>query len=90
MKCRIGKSEHIRKNGMRRGKHPRQSLQRGEPAQRAVSQNHVCVDCGRQFVNNPKNHRGYSDGIRKICFKMYLNGMGFRGIERGRAEIRVK
>ncbi len=74
MKCPECKSEHVRKNGMRRGK-----------------QNHICVDCdcasrtgfaNRQFVENPKNHRGYSDEIRKMCFKMYLNGMGFRGIER--------
>ena len=65
MKCPECKSEHIRKNGMRRGK-----------------QNHICVSCDRQFVENPKNHRGYSDEIRKTCLKMYLNGMGFRGIER--------
>ena len=64
MKCPECKSEHIRKNGMRRGK-----------------QNHICVNCGRQFVENPQNHRGYSDEVRKICLKMYLNGMGFRGIE---------
>ncbi len=49
---------------------------------RRGKQNHVCVDCGRQFVKNPKNHRGYSDQTRKTCLKMYLNGMGFRGIER--------
>ena len=49
---------------------------------RSGKQNHICVDCGRQFVANPKPHRGYSDEIRKICLKMYLNGMGFRGIER--------
>jgi transposase-like protein len=65
MKCPECKSEHVRKNGMRRGK-----------------QNHICVSCDRQFVENPKNDRGYSDEIRKMCFKMYLNGMGFRGIER--------
>lgn len=81
MKCPECKSEHVRKNGIRRGK-----------------QNHICVNCDRQFVENPKNDRGYSDEIRKMCFnsvvgyaelnsasptlKMYLNGMGFRGIER--------
>jgi DNA-directed RNA polymerase subunit RPC12/RpoP len=42
MKCPECKSEHIRKNGMRRGK-----------------QNQICVSCDRQFVENPKNHRGY-------------------------------
>ena len=65
MKCPECKSEHIRKNGMRRGK-----------------QNHICVSCDRQFVENPKNGRGYSDEVRKTCLRMYLNGMGFRGIER--------
>ncbi len=49
---------------------------------RRGKQNHICADCGRQFVENPKTNRGYSDDIRKICLKMYLNGMGFRGIER--------
>lgn len=49
---------------------------------RGEKQNHICVDCGRQFISNPKPHRGYSDDVRRICLKMYLNGMGFRGIER--------
>ena len=44
--------------------------------------NHICADCGRQFVENPKPHRGYSDDVRNVCLKMYLNGMGFRGIEK--------
>jgi insertion element IS1 protein InsB len=45
-------------------------------------QNHICVECLRQFVSDPKPHRGYSDDIRRSCLKMYVNGMGFRGIER--------
>ena len=45
-------------------------------------QNYRCVDCGRQFVDNPKPHRGYSDEVRRVCLKMSVNGMGFRGIER--------
>ena len=45
-------------------------------------QNHICVDCGRQFVEHPKAHRGYSDEVRRQCLKMAVNGMGFRGIER--------
>ena len=49
---------------------------------RRGKQNHICVDCGRQFVENPKIHRGYSNKVRKTCLKMYLNGMGLRGIER--------
>ena len=65
MECPECQSQHIRKNGLRRGK-----------------QNHICVDCGRQFVNNPQSHRGYSDEVRRQCLKMSVNGMGFRGIER--------
>ena len=65
MECPECKSEHINKNGFRRGK-----------------QNHICVDCGRQFVAKPQINRGYSDELRRSCLKMYLNGMGFRGIER--------
>jgi transposase-like protein len=46
------------------------------------NQNQICVECLRQFVSDPKPHRGYSDDIRRSCLKMYVNGMGFRGIER--------
>ncbi|RUR86642.1 hypothetical protein PCC6912_00850 [Chlorogloeopsis fritschii PCC 6912] len=44
-------------------------------------QNYMCRDCGRQFVEyySPK---GYSDEVRKQCLLLYLNGMGFRAIER--------
>jgi len=45
-------------------------------------QNHICVDCQHQFVLEPKPHRGYSEETKRLCLKMYLNGMGFRGIER--------
>ena len=46
-------------------------------------QNHLYVDCGRQFVANPKPHRAYNGEIRRLCLKLSVNGMGFRGIERG-------
>ncbi len=49
---------------------------------RRGKQNHRCLDCGRQFVENPITERGYSDEIRQLCLRMYVNGMGFRGIER--------
>lgn len=65
MKCPECQSNHIRKNGKRRGK-----------------QNHICVDCGRQFVDNPQTERGYSDDVRRLCLKMSANGMSFRAIER--------
>ncbi len=45
-------------------------------------QNHICVDCGRQFIDCYEPHKGYSDEVKRECLKMYTNGMGFRGIER--------
>jgi transposase-like protein len=44
-------------------------------------QNHICVNCGRQFIDR-YDEPGYSDEFKRECLKMYLNGMGFRGIER--------
>ena len=43
-------------------------------------QNHICVDCGRQFIDCYEATQGYSDEVKRECLKMYVNGMGFRGI----------
>ena len=40
-----------------------------------------CKDCGRIFRESYEQ-KGYHPQVRKVCLKMYLNGMGFRGIER--------
>ncbi len=45
-------------------------------------QNHICVACGRQFIDCYETTKGYSDQVKHSCLKMYVNGMGFRGIER--------
>jgi transposase-like protein len=45
-------------------------------------QNHICVDCGRQFIADYEPHIGYSDEFKRECLKMYVNGSGFRAIER--------
>jgi transposase-like protein len=45
-------------------------------------QNHICVDCRRQFIEDYEASRGYSNEVKRECLKMYVNGMGFRGIER--------
>ena len=45
-------------------------------------QNYICVDCGRQFIDCYKVQQGYSEEIKRECLKMYVNGMGFRAIER--------
>lgn len=44
-------------------------------------QNYLCRDCGRQFVDL-YSPQGYPDDIKEQCLKMYVNGIGFRGIER--------
>lgn len=45
-------------------------------------QNHICVDCGRQFIDRYETAKGYSNDVKRECLKLYVNGMGFRGIER--------
>ena len=45
-------------------------------------QNHICVACGRQFIDDYAAPQGYSNDVKAMCLKMYVNGMGFRGIER--------
>jgi insertion element IS1 protein InsB len=45
-------------------------------------QNHICVDCRRQFIDRYDTQKGYSDDVKRQCLKMYVNGMGFRAIER--------
>lgn len=45
-------------------------------------QNHICVDCHRQFIDVYAPPKGYSEEVKTQCLKMYVNGMGFRGIER--------
>ncbi len=49
---------------------------------RRGKQNHICVSCARQFIDLYDPPKGYSEELKQECLKMYLNGMGFRGIER--------
>jgi transposase-like protein len=44
-------------------------------------QKHICVDCHRQFIDDYSPRSPYPDEIKRDCLKMYINGMGFRGIE---------
>ena len=48
-------------------------------------QNHICVSCGRQFIDNYNPPQGYSDQVKQECLKLYVNGMGFRAIARFQA-----
>ena len=45
-------------------------------------QNYRCVQCGRQFITEYNQYHGYNDEFKRECLKMYVNGMGFRAIER--------
>ncbi len=66
MQCPECKSEHIRKNGKNR----------------QGKQNYVCAKCDRQFITDYEAYLGYSEDFKRECLKMYVNGMGFRAIER--------
>ncbi len=44
-------------------------------------QNYICVSCGRQFIDSYEQ-QGYSEEIKRECLEMYVNGSGFRAIER--------
>lgn len=44
-------------------------------------QNYICVKCGRQFIDSYEP-KGYSEEIKRECLEMYVNGCGFRAIER--------
>ena len=46
-------------------------------------QNHICVDCGRQFIDR-YDGPGYPDEFKRECLKMSVNGMGLRVIERAK------
>jgi transposase-like protein len=45
-------------------------------------QNYICVDCKRQFIECHESQKGYPDSVKRECLTMYVNGMGFRAIER--------
>lgn len=44
-------------------------------------QSYLCRDCHRQFREHP-HPQSYPPEVKALCVKMYLNGMGFRAIER--------
>jgi hypothetical protein len=45
-------------------------------------QNHICKECRRQFVDTYTSTVGYADEVKRLCLRMYVNGSGFRAIER--------
>jgi hypothetical protein len=59
-----------------------QSTHVNKNGQKKGKQNYICVGCGRQFIDCYQPHKGYSEEVKRECLKMYVNGMGFRAIER--------
>ncbi len=57
------------------------SAQIAKNGHRRGRQCYKCKQCGRQFLELYRPWR-YSDEVKQLCIKMYLNGMGLRGIER--------
>jgi transposase-like protein len=49
---------------------------------RRGKQNHICTACGRQLIEEYDPPKGYSEETKQNCLRLYVNGMGFRGIER--------
>ena len=47
-------------------------------------QNYKCVSCNRQFIDVYSPPKGYSDKVKTECLKLYVEGMGFRAIERSK------
>ena len=45
-------------------------------------QNYLCKACRRQFIETSDPPSDYCAEFKRECLKMYVNGMGFRGIER--------
>jgi len=44
-------------------------------------QNHICKDCGRQFID-VYSPVGYPEEVKQHCVHLYLEGNGFRRLER--------
>ena len=48
---------------------------------RRGKQCYICRGCGRQFLED-YDSLGYQESIQEHCLELYVNGMGFRAIER--------
>lgn len=57
------------------------SSQKKKNGFRRGKQSFKCKNCGCQYVENPTS-KAYPVEVKKLCLKMYLNGMGFRAIAR--------
>lgn len=57
------------------------STQTFKNGHRQDRQCYKCKQCARQFLESYRFWR-YSDDVKQLCIKMYLNGIGLCGIER--------
>ena len=46
-----------------------------------VANRTICQCCGRQFLAS-YSAKGYPDEVKRQCLTLYVNGLGFRAIER--------
>jgi transposase-like protein len=61
MQCPECKSPHIRKNGINK----------------QGKQNHICVTCSRQFIDNYEKPKGYDEKTKQECLiQFYKKTMG--------------
>jgi transposase-like protein len=54
------------------------SIETVKNGRRKERQSYKCKHCSRQFLASYRPWR-YSDDVKQLCIKMYLNGMGLRG-----------
>ena len=45
-------------------------------------QNHICVECGRQFIDHYDPPRGYSDDVKRECLRMVTSHRNKAGLLR--------
>jgi transposase-like protein len=77
-----GKAENkaLHNGGMMQCQHC-QSNNTVKNGRRKGVQSYLCRTCGRQF-RETHAQQGYSIEVKDHCLKLYLNGLGFRAIER--------
>jgi len=47
-----------------------QSTHVNKNGQKKGKQNYICVGCGRQSIEGYQPHKGYSEDVKRECFKM--------------------
>lgn len=58
-----------------------ESTQLSKNGRHCGKQRYICKHCGRQFLESYLA-KGYPEAVKRQCLELYVNGMGFRAIER--------